>query len=117
MPAFKQLLVVAFLVAVTAAVDAHSLSVSYAQFSIGDRGIGAVVRIPLDDLDLLLRLDGDLDGQVSDAELAASRATLAGYVARHVTVDVDGAPMGASVDRVAFWRDPAGFAYVEIDAR
>ena len=46
---------------------AHASSVSYAQISIRSRTISAIVRLPLDDIDLLLRLYRDLDGHVSAA--------------------------------------------------
>jgi hypothetical protein len=97
------------------AVGAHANSVSYAEFSV-DRGtIHAVVRLPLDDVDLLLRLDRDLDGRVSDAELAASQAAIRAYFAKHLHVTVDGAGVEGTPDRAAVWRDPSAFQYLEGD--
>jgi hydrogenase/urease accessory protein HupE len=106
----------AWLVLLSASVSsvaAHALSVSYGHFSIDDGRVAAVVRIPLDDLDLLLRLDRDLDGRVSDAELAAARTALASYIDRHLRVRGDGAPLAGTLDRLVFWRDPASFEYIE----
>ena len=48
-----------------ASLSAHAFSISYAHITIGQRSIAATVRLPLDDVDLLLRLDRDLDGRVS----------------------------------------------------
>ncbi len=96
-------------------VAAHALSVSYAHFSIDARRVAAIVRMPLDDLDLLLRLDRDLDGRVSEGELAAARPMLAAYIDTHLRVRADGAPLAAVLDRLAFWRDPAAFEYIEAD--
>jgi len=96
-------------------VSAHANSVSYAEFSV-DRGtIRAIVRLPLDDVDLLLRLDRDLDGRVSDAELAAAQAAIRAYFAKHLHVAVDGVGVAGTLDRIAAWRDPSAFQYLEGD--
>jgi hypothetical protein len=97
------------------ALSAHANSVSFAEFSIDGRAVRAIVRLPLDDVDLLLRLDRDLDGQVSGAELDASTATIRAYLAKHLGVTANGAPVAESLDRVATWRDASGFQYLEGD--
>jgi hypothetical protein len=89
---------------------------SYAQMAIDRRSFHAVVRLPLDEVDLLLRLDRDLDGQVSDTELAASREKVGAYITKHLRVAADGAPLPLSVKKLAFWRDAGGSPYVEADA-
>jgi len=94
---------------------AHANSVSYAEFSVDRDTIRAIVRLPLDDVDLLLRLDRDLDGRVSDAELAASQTVIRAYFAKHLHVTVDGASLAETLDRVAAWRDPSAFQYLEGD--
>src|SRR5439155_9859633 len=85
--------------------SAHANSVSYAQYAVEGRTVRGVVRLPLDDVDLLLRLDRDLDGRVSDAELGASRPAIRAYLAKHLQVTVNGAPLAESFDRVGMWRD------------
>src|SRR5258708_39459889 len=81
----RRLLWTAAAVAVAAvSATAHANSVSYAQYAVEGRTVLAVVRLPLDDVDLLLRLDRDLDGHVSDAELGASRPPLGAYLAKHL---------------------------------
>jgi hypothetical protein len=89
---------------------------SYAQMAIDRRSFDAVVRLPLDELDLLLRLDRDLDGRVSDRELEASRENVGAYITKHLRVAADGAPLPLTVKRIAFWRDAGGSPYVEADA-
>ena len=69
---------------------AHPFSVSYAQIAIGDRSFSAIVRLPLDDVDLLLRLDRDLDGRVSPAEIQAAAAVVSAYVLKHFYLTADG---------------------------
>jgi hydrogenase/urease accessory protein HupE len=95
---------------------AHALSVSYARFVVQPRAIGAVIRVPLDDVDLLLRLDRDLDGAVSNAEIDAARDRVEAYVARHLSVIADGVPLPGGQARLAIWRDPAGAQYLEFGA-
>src|SRR6266508_3609133 len=97
----------------TATVSAHANSVSYAEFSVEGRVLHALVRLPLDDVDLLLRIDRDLDGRISSAELVASTSTICGYLSKHLRVGVNGASPAATFGRVAIWRDPSAFEYLE----
>ena len=107
----RRLLWAAAALAITAAnAGAHANSVSYAEFSIDDRTVRAIVRLPLDDVDLLLRIDRDLDGRVSDAEFGASRAAIHAYLAKHLHVAMNGAPLAASLARAGAWHDASGFA-------
>jgi hypothetical protein len=110
----RRLTPVAVLLLATAAVSAHALSVSYAQFIVSRDAVSAVVRLPLDDVDLLLRLDRDLDGRVSDVELAGAAATLQGYIDIHLRVRADDRPVSGRVTRLARWRDPAAALYLEV---
>jgi hypothetical protein len=100
-------------VSVPSVVSAHANSVSYAQFSVDGRAVHAVVRLPLDDVDLLLRLDRDLDGQVSRVELDASTAAIRAYLAKHLRVIVNSEPVAESLERVTTWRDPSASQYLE----
>jgi hypothetical protein len=93
--------------------SAHANSVSYAEYSVDGRTVHAIVRLPLDDVDLLLRLDRDLDGQVSNAELDASRNAIRAYLAKHLHVTMNRATIAAALDRAGAWRDPSGFQYLE----
>ena len=93
----------------------QAASVSSAQIAINPRSVEAFVRLPIDEMDLLLRIDRDLDGQVSSAELQAARESVGAYVIKHLHVTADGAPLPLAVSRVALWRG-AGGAYVEADA-
>jgi len=92
---------------------AHPLSVSYARFTVDHRTVAAVVRLPLDDIDLLLRLDRDLDGTVSQTEIDAAGDRIQEYVARHVHVSADDTALTLGPARATTWRDPAGALYLE----
>lgn len=92
---------------------AHANSVSYARYSVEGRAVHAVIRLPLDDVDLLLRLDRDLDGQVSGQELDASTAAIRAYLAKHMRVIADGVAVAESVEQVGTWRDGSAFQYLE----
>jgi hypothetical protein len=95
------------------ALGAHASSVSYAQITIRDRTISAIVRLPLDDVDLLLRLDRDLDGHVSAEEIEAARGVVAPYLVKHLHVTADGSSLPATVGALKAWRDASGFEYLE----
>jgi uncharacterized membrane-anchored protein YhcB (DUF1043 family) len=92
---------------------AHASSVSYARLSIGDHAITGTIRLPLDDVDLLLRLDRDLDGRVSAAEIEAARGALSAYLAKHLRVSANGVPLTPALGVLTTWRDAAGFEYLE----
>jgi hydrogenase/urease accessory protein HupE len=92
---------------------AHAFSVSYAQFAVQDRAVDAVVRLPLDDVDLLLRLDRDLDGTVSSSELETARDRIDAYLTRHLIIAADGTTLASHSSRLSTWRDPVGALYLE----
>jgi hydrogenase/urease accessory protein HupE len=100
-------------VAAAARLEAHPLSVSYSRFAVQDRQVEAVLRLPMDDMDLLLRLDADLDGRVSDDELRRAQPAVARYVQDHLRVALDGAPRVPSWRGSATWRDAQGQPYLE----
>jgi hypothetical protein len=103
----------AAIVLAAATAHGHANSVSYAEFSVDQRAVRAIVRVPLDDVDLLLRLDRDLDGQVSDTELDRSRAIVGGYFGKHVRVTINGGDAASTLERLALWRDATAFPYIE----
>ncbi|HEX8028834.1 MAG TPA: DUF6702 family protein, partial [Vicinamibacterales bacterium] len=106
-------LLLSLLIAATTAA-AHPLSVSYAHLSASPATVTITIRLPQDDLDLLLRLDRDLDGAVTPAEIDAAAPKLFEYVTAHMELrgePVLGAPR---IVRVAPWADSSGFPYVEV---
>jgi hypothetical protein len=92
---------------------AHASSVSYAQITIRGQTISAIVRLPLDDIDLLLRLDRDLDGHVSAAEIEAARGVVSPYLAKHLHVTADARSLTPAVGALNVWHDASGFEYLE----
>lgn len=94
--------------------SAHALSVSYARFEIADRTITGVIRLPIDDIDLLLRLDRNLDGQVSAGEIEAARVAIQAYLAKHLRLSADAVALSPTNARAATWRDPNAFEYLEL---
>jgi hypothetical protein len=96
-----------------ASLAAHAFSISYAQFTIHEQTVNAIVRLPMDDVDLLLRLDRDLDGRVSAEELVAARGVLAAYIAKHLHVTADGVELSPILQSASVWRDASRFEYLE----
>src|SRR6266850_1013901 len=89
--------------------------VSTARIAIDGRGVRFVLRLPLDEIDLVLRLDRDLDGQVSQGELDASRDRFSAYVAKHLHVTADATPLTAALERLVVRRDAGAPEYLEAD--
>jgi hydrogenase/urease accessory protein HupE len=75
--------------------------------------IVATIRLPLDDMDLLLRIDRDVDGVVSDIEIDAAGPALLRYLATHVSVRAGGTALEPTLERTARWADSTGFPYIE----
>ena len=94
----------------------HPLSVSYSRFVLADDALEARFRLPMDDMDLLLRLDRDLDGEVSEAELARAREPLQEYLAEHTRVTADGSDLTPRVQRLSSREDDSGFPYLQVHA-
>lgn len=93
---------------------AHPLSVSYAHVVVGEAGLTIRFRLPLDDMDLLLRVDRDLDGTISDAELAGAGPAVRDYIAAHSEVRAGAGVLSPTLTRTARWADESGFPYVEL---
>ena len=92
---------------------------STAQITIDPRSFHAVVRLPVDEIDLLLRLDRDLDGQVTAEELQAASGNVRAYIAKHIHVAADGTPvlLSAGEVRLSPPATPASHIETAIDGR
>ena len=97
--------------------QAHPLSVSYAHVVIGDRDLAITMRLPLDDMDLLLRLDRDLDGTVSDGEITAAVPALLTYFGARIAVRADDVASAPTLETTGRWADSSGFPHVEATFR
>lgn len=67
-------------------------------------------------MDLLLRLDTDLDGSVSDDELRRAAQAIGHYLREKVQVTADGVAASASLGEASVWKDSKGFPYLEARA-
>jgi HupE/UreJ protein/uncharacterized protein DUF6702 len=94
------------------AAHAHPLSVSYTHAAVHDDRVDVIVRVPLDAMDLLLRLDKDIDGKVSDAELEAGRPAITAYLTKHVVLTAGGR-VEPAIGTIGSWVDSERFPYVE----
>jgi hydrogenase/urease accessory protein HupE len=79
-----------------------------------DRVVEATLRLPLDDMDLLLRLDTSLDGTVSQEEIERARPRIFEYLREKVDVEADAGAAAPALRQVTTWKDEAGFPYVEV---
>jgi hypothetical protein len=103
-----------WLVAPAASAEGHPLSVSYSHWNVEGRAVDLRLRLPLDDVDLLLQLDQDLDGTVSDPEIERAREAIGEYVAKHVRLTADGRTLASELVGVSTWKDDQEFSHVEV---
>ena len=91
----------------------HPESVSYGNFSIAKERVSAVYRLPMDDMDLLLMLDEDLDGNVSKQELQEASGSIEKYLDRHTTLTADSSELDLRLESLGTWNDQDDFPYLE----
>lgn len=108
------MLLLACLLAAAATAAAHPLSVSYAHLNAGPSSVAIIIRLPQDDLDLLLRIDRDLDGAVTAAEIEAAAPRLFEYVTTHMEIRGEPTLGIPRLVHVAPWADSKAFPYVEV---
>lgn len=113
-PALAPLLTALASLLFAASLSAHAFSVSYAQWDVAGREVRGVLRLPLDDIDLLLHLDADADGTITANELTLAARVLSAYVERHVQVEADGARLPMSLVRTGEWTDKS-VRYLELE--
>jgi HupE / UreJ protein/Domain of unknown function (DUF6702) len=97
----------------SASVSAHPLSASYSRFLIEKGTVRAIVRLPLDDMDLLLRLDRDLNDTVSPAEIERARPALERYLTERIAIEASEGRLGGSLRELTMWKDRDGSPYLE----
>ena len=109
--------VMQLLLIVTVEATAHPLSISSSRFSVGQEAVEAIYRLPLDDMDLLLRLDQDLDGAVTPGELETAQDEISAYLAAWIVLTTDGSALTANLQGTSIWRDSSDFSYLESRVR
>jgi len=105
-------LMLMLMLAVTAMVDAHPLSVSYSSFTLEQKQVSTVYRLPMDDMDLLLRLDQDIDGKVTLDELQLASNQIVAYLEEWTSVSLNGNRTSGVLAQLDIWQDNTEFPYV-----
>lgn len=107
-------LVFSGLLTAAAPLFAHPLGVSYSRFVVQGATIGATIRLPMDDMDLLFELDSDLDGKVALGEIEAARPAIERYLVGKIRILADGEkPTLISFGEMKQWNDRDGTLYLE----
>lgn len=83
-------LLMMWLLAVPAAVSAHSQSTSYLQFNVDGEHVDGQWGLPLRDAGLVIKLDDDDDGNVTSGEARRHLTYIAAYALQRLTVGGDG---------------------------
>ncbi|MBI3940450.1 MAG: HupE/UreJ family protein [Acidobacteria bacterium] len=104
-----------FFCAAGALLRAHPVSISYSHFDVQGDSIQAVLRLPLEELDLLMQLDQNLDNQVSLEEAERARGVIEEYLVRRVRLSADGANISGKLGSMQSWKDSGGFLFLELD--
>ncbi len=96
---------------------AHPMNVAYADVAVRGGQVDVSLSVNLFELDLLLSLDGDRDGAVTPAEIAAARPRIADYLARRVSLSQAGAALPAETTGMRLARATDGRPVLEADLR
>lgn len=106
------LVLVSVLVSVMGGLQAHPLSISYSSFTLEDNRLVGEYRLPMDDMDLLLRLDRDLDMDIEDSELQAATVQVRDYLRQWSHIKLNGVEVTGDIGPIDVWRDNSGAPYL-----
>ena len=95
---------------------AHTISLTYAEVSVGERQVVWNLKLPVPELDLLLGLDENHDGRVDSAEINRSQARIQQYVLSKLAVRSDGREVPGAIGNLRLWKDPDGHPFVLAEA-
>lgn len=96
---------------------AHTISLTYAEISIEESQVLWTLRLPVPELDLLLNVDQNHDGVISEEEYRAAKQEIDAYVLAHVGVRSEGKPLAPALTGGIPWKDPDGHAFLELHLR
>lgn len=95
---------------------AHTISLTYAEVTVGQRQVLWSLKLPVPELDLLLGLDENHDGQVDAAEIARAQTRIQQYVMSKLGVRDNGRDLPGSAGSLQLWKDPEGHPFVQMEA-
>ena len=96
--------------------EAHTISLTYAEVTVDERQVRWSLKLPVPEIDLLLGLDENHDGQVDASEITRSQARIHQYVLSKLGVLDDGRAVPGSIGSVQLWKDPEGPLFIQTDA-
>jgi len=92
----------------------HPISISYSQFAVEGDTVTATLRLPMEELDLLMLLDEDLDGNVATDEIERSRDAIEAYLASRMELSANGVSLSPAIGELRTWNDADGFLFLEV---
>jgi hydrogenase/urease accessory protein HupE len=98
------------------AIQAHTISLTYAEIAVNEQEVRWSLRVPLPEMDLLLGLDRNHDGQVDAAEIDRSRNEIQHYLLTRLGVKDDGREVAGSIGNLRPWKDSEGHPFIETEA-
>jgi hydrogenase/urease accessory protein HupE len=98
------------------ALSAHTVSLTYAEVTVDDRQVRWSLKLPVPELDLLLGLDQNHDGNVDAAEIGSSQSSIQQYVMSKLHVLDNGGEVPGTIGALRPWKDPEGHPFVQTDA-
>src|ERR1035437_88389 len=100
----------------TQCLDAHTISLTYAEVTVDERQVLWSLKLPIPELDLLLGLDENHDGQVDASEVTRSQSRMQQYVMSKLGVRDTGREVPGSTGGLRLWKDPEGHSFVQMEA-
>jgi hydrogenase/urease accessory protein HupE len=96
--------------------NAHTISLTYAEVTVDEQQVRWSLKLPIPELDLLLGLDENHDGQVDAAEVMRSQPRIQQYVMLQLGVHDDGRQVPGSIGSLRLWKDPEGHLFIQTEA-
>lgn len=95
---------------------AHTISLTYADVTVAERQVRWSLKLPVPEMDLLLGLDTNHDGNVDLAEVRQAQQRIREYVLSKLGVSDQGREVPGSMSVAGLWQDPEGHPFIQAEA-
>jgi hydrogenase/urease accessory protein HupE len=94
---------------------AHTISLTYADIAIEGQQVRWSLKLPVPELDLVLELDRNHDGNVDLSEIHEAQPGVQQYVLSKIAVVENGRALPGTIGDLRLWKDPEGHPFVQTE--
>jgi len=94
---------------------AHTISLTYADIAIAGQQVRWSLKLPVPELDLLLELDRNHDGNVDAREIREAQPRIQQYVLSKIAVAEGDRSLPGTMGDLGLWKDPEGHPFLQTE--